>query len=202
MHGIDNAQVCVCVPHLHFIEVLGDDANNPAASLKGRVCQLAHHAHTAAAVDKGHPLLSQKAAQSQLHPLPARKLGIELSHMAAVTGHHELIIYRDLRGVHRQRDRGAAPEGEVHLRTYAQFQVETAAQLVSYGAQKLSEEQDGFLGFAAVDGVKFRGSVSPGQTIIMVGKMLEIRKRRCVGATQGFVDGTMVYEGLITGMWI
>jgi cell division protein FtsX len=36
----------------------------------------------------------------------------------------------------------------------------------------------------------------------MVGKMLETRPRRCIGATQAFVRGEMVYEGLITGMWV
>jgi len=79
--------------------------------------------------------------------------------------------------------------------------IETAAHLVSYYAATKSPGE-GFLGFAGVDGVKFRGSVLPGQRIIMLGKMLEIRPRRCVGATQAFVDGQMVYEGTITGMWI
>jgi 3-hydroxymyristoyl/3-hydroxydecanoyl-(acyl carrier protein) dehydratase len=50
--------------------------------------------------------------------------------------------------------------------------------------------------------VKFRGSVEPGQRIIMLGKMVEMRPRRCIGDTQAFVDGKMVYEGRITGMWV
>jgi 3-hydroxyacyl-[acyl-carrier-protein] dehydratase len=79
--------------------------------------------------------------------------------------------------------------------------IETAAQLVSYGAMKLMEG-DGFLGFAAVDDVKFRGSVQPGDTVLMIGKMVEVRKRRCIGQTQAFVNDKMVYEGLITGMWL
>jgi len=79
--------------------------------------------------------------------------------------------------------------------------IETAAQLVSYYV--MSERPDGgFLGFAAVDGVKFRGTVVPGQRVIMVGKMIEHRRRRSIGATQGFVEGEMVFEGVITGMWI
>ena len=53
-----------------------------------------------------------------------------------------------------------------------------------------------------VSDVRFRGSVVPGQRVVMCGKMLEIRPRRCVGATQAFVNGEMVYEGLITGMWL
>ena len=79
--------------------------------------------------------------------------------------------------------------------------IETAAQLVSYYVMKLYPEK-GFLGFGGVDGVKFRGVVEPGHRLIMLGKMVENRPRRIVGATQGFVDGKMVYEGLITGMWI
>lgn len=79
--------------------------------------------------------------------------------------------------------------------------IETAAQLVSYYAMTNSPGH-GFLGFAGVDGVRFRGTVVPGQRVIMIGHMLEMRPRRCVGATQAFVNGEMVYEGLITGMWI
>ncbi len=79
--------------------------------------------------------------------------------------------------------------------------METAAQLISYFVMH-DRPEGGFLGFGGVDGVKFRGSVVPGQRIIMVGKLVESRKRRCVGLTQGFVDSKMVFEGLITGMWL
>lgn len=79
--------------------------------------------------------------------------------------------------------------------------METAAQLVSYYVMTL-EPGKGFLGFGGVDQVKFRGAVLPGMRLTMVGRMVEIRPRRCVGATQGYVDGQLVYEGLITGMWV
>ena len=79
--------------------------------------------------------------------------------------------------------------------------IETAAQLVSYFMMTLTPDK-GFLGFGGVDGVKFRGAVVPGKRIIMVGRMVLHSARRCVGATQAFVDGRMVYEGTITGMWI
>ena len=79
--------------------------------------------------------------------------------------------------------------------------IEAAAQLVSY--YMMSHYRDrGFLGFGAVTDVKFRGSSVPGDRIILLGKMLDDRPRRCVGATQAFVKGQMVYEGLITGMWL
>jgi 3-hydroxyacyl-[acyl-carrier-protein] dehydratase len=80
--------------------------------------------------------------------------------------------------------------------------IETAAQLVSYYVMSGPDRQGDFLGFGGVDGVKFRGTVRPGDRIIMMGKMTENRPRRCVGATQAFVNGQMVYEGLITGMWL
>jgi 3-hydroxyacyl-[acyl-carrier-protein] dehydratase len=54
-----------------------------------------------------------------------------------------------------------------------------------------------------VDGVKFRGQVTPGDRLIIVAYMAEIRgKRRNIADTQGFVNGQMVYEGRITGMVI
>jgi len=81
--------------------------------------------------------------------------------------------------------------------------IETAAQLVSYYVMAHEERNGKFLGFGGVDKVKFRGQVVPGDRLIMVGKMTESRRgRKYVGHTQGFVNGQMVYEGYITGMFI
>ena len=80
--------------------------------------------------------------------------------------------------------------------------IESAAQLISYWAMT-HIGNEGFLGFGGVDKVKFRGQVVPGDRLILLGQCLEVRgKRRIVGGTQGFVDGKMVYEGVITGMFI
>ncbi len=79
--------------------------------------------------------------------------------------------------------------------------IEASAQLVSYFATTELPDH-GFMGFAGVENVKFRGQVVPGDHLIFVAKMVEVKSRRCVGATQAFVDGKMVYEGLITGMWL
>ncbi|MCD4699114.1 MAG: beta-hydroxyacyl-ACP dehydratase [Phycisphaerae bacterium] len=79
--------------------------------------------------------------------------------------------------------------------------IEGAAQLVSYYVLT-REKYDGFMGFGGVDNVKFRGQVVPGDRVVVLGRMLEIRRRRCIGAVQGFVDGKMVFEGTITGMLI
>jgi len=79
--------------------------------------------------------------------------------------------------------------------------IEAAAQLVSYSVMNRTQGE-GFLGFGGVEAAKFRGAVVPGQRIIMMGKPLETRRRRHVGATQAFVDGKMVFEGTIIGMWV
>jgi len=80
--------------------------------------------------------------------------------------------------------------------------IESAAQMISYFVMT-AEKFEGFLGFGAVDEVKFRGQVKPGDRLVLVGKMTEIRgKRRARGAVQGFVGDQMVFEGIITGMVI
>ena len=80
--------------------------------------------------------------------------------------------------------------------------IEAAAQMVSYYVMSRPGVK-GFLGFGGVDAVKFRGQVVPGDRLIILANMLEMRgKRRNVARTQGFVDGQMVYEGIITGMVI
>lgn len=77
--------------------------------------------------------------------------------------------------------------------------IEAAAQMCSlyFGLVSPSEK---FIGFGGVDGVKFRGQVVPGQKLILLGKALEIRRRRAVFDTQGVIDGNMVFEARITGM--
>ena len=79
--------------------------------------------------------------------------------------------------------------------------IEASAQLVSY--YEMSHRPGrGFLGFGGVEDVKFRGVVHPGQKLIVMGKMLESRPRRCIGITQAYVDRRLVYEGRIIGMWL
>ena len=77
--------------------------------------------------------------------------------------------------------------------------IESAAQMISYFAKRVIQT-DGFIGFGGVTDVKFRGQVTPGMKLVLLGKMTELRPRRAIGLTQGYVDGTMVYEGTITGL--
>ena len=62
------------------------------------------------------------------------------------------------------------------------------------------EGQDRFLGFAGIDGVKFRGQVAPGDRLIMVAKVLAVKSRISSFSCQGFVKGQMVFEGTINGV--
>lgn len=57
-----------------------------------------------------------------------------------------------------------------------------------------------FMGFAGVDDVKFRGVVEPPARLLVVGRSIEAKPRRMICDTQGFVNGTMVFEARITGM--
>lgn len=76
---------------------------------------------------------------------------------------------------------------------------EAAAQLCSYYYKK-AIETDRFLGFGGMEGVKFRGTVVPGERLILVARKVDVRPRRAVFDCQGFVDGRMVYQATIFGL--
>jgi len=77
--------------------------------------------------------------------------------------------------------------------------IESAAQLASFYFKAVLRS-DKFIGFSGVDNVKFRGAVVPPCRLILMGKALEIRPRRCVAYVQGYVNNSMVFEAKITGM--
>lgn len=77
--------------------------------------------------------------------------------------------------------------------------IEAAAQMCSlyFG---LVAGSDRFIGFGGVDEVKFRGQVVPGDRLVLLGKLRDLRPRRAIFDTQGLVAGRMVFEARITGM--
>ena len=79
--------------------------------------------------------------------------------------------------------------------------IEAAAQLCGY-YYYFCGEKEGFLGFAAVDEVKFRNTVPPGSRLVTIGRMLKITRRKCVFEAQSFVGNRMVFEATVTGMII
>lgn len=82
--------------------------------------------------------------------------------------------------------------------------IEAAAQLASFlTMHHLPDTGKGlFVGFVGADGVKFRGQVEPGDRLIILSKVTELRRRRTVCASQGLVRGTLVFEATIQGMTI
>ena len=77
--------------------------------------------------------------------------------------------------------------------------IEVAAQLASYLYNCVFPGK-GFLGFAGVDGVKFRGTVEPPCRFVVIGRSTQMKPRRVICQSQGFVGEAMVFEGVITGM--
>jgi len=77
--------------------------------------------------------------------------------------------------------------------------IEAAAQLASYMTHVILGAK-GFIGFAGVDKVKFRGTIAPPARLVILGRGKSVRRRRTVCETQGFIGDTMVFEAEITGM--
>ena len=80
--------------------------------------------------------------------------------------------------------------------------IEAAAQLASFFVLSCFDDYppDRFVGFGRIDEVKFRSTVTPGQRLHLIVKLLEHRPRRFVCAAQGMVNGQMAFEAKITGM--
>jgi 3-hydroxyacyl-[acyl-carrier-protein] dehydratase len=79
---------------------------------------------------------------------------------------------------------------------------EAAAQLCSYYivTQKLQGDGD-FIAFGGLENVKFRGTVRPGDRLVMIARAVQIRAgRRAVFNTQGIVAGSLVYQGDVIGV--
>jgi 3-hydroxyacyl-[acyl-carrier-protein] dehydratase len=76
---------------------------------------------------------------------------------------------------------------------------EAAAQLSSYYVASQIPSGD-FIGFAGLEHVRFRGTVHPGDRLVLVGKALKIHRRQTIFNVQGFVKSTMVFHGDFLGV--
>ncbi|MFP4520606.1 MAG: 3-hydroxyacyl-ACP dehydratase FabZ family protein [Fibrobacterota bacterium] len=78
--------------------------------------------------------------------------------------------------------------------------IEAAAQLGSFYFHHSEFGGPGvFFGFGGVDRVKFRKTVKPGETLLIVAQNTKLRSRAGVFYVQAFVENVMVFEGEITG---
>ena len=77
--------------------------------------------------------------------------------------------------------------------------IECAAQLCAFRTMRKHPEM-GFVGFAKVDDVRFRGTVVPPGRLYMLAVMAELGRRRAVAHCQGIHNGSLVFEATVTGM--
>ncbi len=79
--------------------------------------------------------------------------------------------------------------------------IEAAAQLCSCTHTRLGRTT-GFMGFTRCDEVVFRGTVVPGDTLLLLADEIEFNRRRFISKTQALVNDKLVFEATITGMTI
>jgi 3-hydroxyacyl-[acyl-carrier-protein] dehydratase len=77
---------------------------------------------------------------------------------------------------------------------------EAAAQLCGFYTVRARLQDGDFVGFGGMENVRFRGTVKPGDRLVLVAKGKDLRPRRCVFDVQGFVGATMVFHGDIIGV--
>jgi 3-hydroxyacyl-[acyl-carrier-protein] dehydratase len=77
--------------------------------------------------------------------------------------------------------------------------IEAAAQLATWLHQAVSDDRK-FFGLGGVTDVRFRGAVGPGDRLILISKVREIRSRKGLFDCQGALNGKLVFEALIIGM--
>ena len=77
--------------------------------------------------------------------------------------------------------------------------LESAAQLCSFYIRKFICDA-GFFGFGAIDAVRFRGVVCPGDRMFLVAAGKMVTPTRSQFLTQGVVNGKIVVEATILGL--
>ena len=78
---------------------------------------------------------------------------------------------------------------------------EAAAQVSTYYYKTRVPEIAGmFVAFGGLDKVRFRGTVEPGDQLVIVGKVDRMRARQAVFETQGLVDGEVVFGARVIGV--
>lgn len=79
--------------------------------------------------------------------------------------------------------------------------IEAAAQLSSFCfSKRVGPLSDRFFGFGAIDKVKFRSIVRPGQRLWLLCKNMVFDRRFARFAVQGIAEGSIAFEGQILGI--
>jgi len=77
---------------------------------------------------------------------------------------------------------------------------EAAAQLCAYYTFTQGLLQGDFIGFGGLENVRFRGTVHPGDRLLLIGKGTRLHRRQTIFNVQGFVGKTMVFHADIIGV--
>lgn len=77
--------------------------------------------------------------------------------------------------------------------------IEAAAQLSSVFVKHVYQ-LPGFIGFASIDSAKFRRTVEPGKRLYLLGHITVFKRRLYTCVVQGIVDGTMVFDTVVSGL--
>ncbi len=78
---------------------------------------------------------------------------------------------------------------------------EAAAQVLTFHIQRHDLSGSEYVGFGAIDKVKFRGVVKPGDRLVIVVQVTKHRRGRMVTCRfQGFVGDSLVCEGELSGV--
>jgi len=84
------------------------------------------------------------------------------------------------------------------------LQIETAAQFAAYDYMRHRGQQrdDKLVGFGGLESTRFRGAVIPDCRMIFVIKLKRYRPTMFRYDAQGFVDGNMVFESEVIGVFV
>ena len=77
---------------------------------------------------------------------------------------------------------------------------EAAAQLCSYYTTTVGLLSGDFIGFGGMENVRFRGTVRPGDRLLLVAKGIRLHRRQTTFSVQGFVGNAMVFNADILGV--
>lgn len=79
--------------------------------------------------------------------------------------------------------------------------LEAAAQLSSFFCSKYFDNNR-FIGFGGIDKVRFRGTVLPGDHLVLIAHGKRLSQRVSLFSTQGVVGDKIVFEAEITGVYL
>ena len=81
----------------------------------------------------------------------------------------------------------------------AVIMIEAAAQLSSVFIKRVYEKV-GFIGFAGIEDANFRKPVEPGSRLYLLAHIIGYERKKYTCIAQGIVNGTMVFDAVISGL--